>query len=68
MADWHDFIDGLKDGAGLLAKDQLKSLVATAKADSNDFIRKQGTKLDRYLTELAAGQITPQHVEIYSND
>lgn len=60
---WETFIDNLRDSAGLLAKEELKALVANAKADSHQFIRKQGMKMERYLNQLAAGEITPQEFE-----
>ncbi len=65
---WQDFIDGLKDGAGSLAKDELKGLVADAKADKDAFIQKQGRKLERYLTQLANGELTREEFESCMKD
>lgn len=53
---------------GTLAKDELKNLVKNAKADSEDFIKRQGAKLERYLNQLAAGQITKDQFEGYVRD
>lgn len=60
---WESFIDNLRDTAGLFAKDELKRLVANAKADANAFIRKQGVKMERYLNQLAAGEISKEEFE-----
>ncbi len=68
MAKWHDFIDRLKDDGGTLAKEELKELVASAKSDGNDFIQRQGKKMERYLEQLAAGSIKAREFEGYMKD
>jgi len=68
MPKWHDFVDRLKDEGSTLAKEELKELVASAKADSNDFIRKQGRKMERYLSQMASGSITSKEFEGYMRD
>jgi hypothetical protein len=68
MATWHDFIDGLQDEGSTLAKDELKALVETAKSDGDAFIQRQGRKLDRYLSQLAAGTITAEEFAGYTKD
>jgi hypothetical protein len=68
MADWHDFIDTLEDGGKTLAKEELKELVASATADSDEFIQRQGRKLERYLSLLAAGAISPDEFKQYTRD
>jgi len=65
---WEDFIDNLKDDAGKLAKNELKDLVKTAKGDSEEFIKEQGYKLELYLSQLAAGQVTKEQFEGYVLD
>jgi hypothetical protein len=65
---WHKFIDGLKDDGKTLAKDELKDLVKDAKADTDAFIKKQGVKLERYLNQLAAGDIKKKEFEGYVKD
>ncbi|MCG3115020.1 MAG: hypothetical protein LLH30_05010 [Candidatus Manganitrophus sp. SA1] len=60
---WGGFIDTLRDTAGHLAKDELKRLVANAKTDADAFIRKQGVKMERYLNQLAAGEISKEEFE-----
>ena len=67
-AKWEDFITQLKDDAGILAKDELKDLVKDAKSDSEEFIKRQGEKLERYLNQLAEGTITPNQFKGYMND
>lgn len=67
-SNWETFIDNLKDGAGVLAKDELKNLVNTAKTDSDAFIKSQGQQLELYLSQLAAGQITKDQFEEYILD
>lgn len=60
---WETFIDNLIAGGKQIAKDELKSLLLTTKADANVFIKSQGEKLERYLNQLAAGQITKEEFE-----
>jgi hypothetical protein len=68
MGAWEDFIDNLKDDEGMLSKDTLKNLVTAAKADSEEFIRRQGEKLELYLSQLATGQITKEQLNSYIID
>lgn len=68
VSKWEDFIDNLRDEAGKLAKDELKDLVKTAKEDSEEFIRRQGEKLELYLNQLAMGEITKEQFEGYILD
>ncbi len=65
---WEAFVDNLVSGGKKIAKDELKHLLTFAKEDANDFIRGQGTKLERYLNELALGQITPEQFETLVKD
>jgi len=65
---WETFIDDLKDSAGLLSKTELKEFVWEAKADHNEFIKKQGAKLERYLAQLSAGKITMAKFKGYMED
>jgi hypothetical protein len=65
---WESFVDNLKDTAGVLAKAELKALVSVTKTDSDEFIKKQGIKLERYLNQLALGQITPDQFKRYIED
>lgn len=39
-----------------------------AKADSNEFIKRQGVKLERYLNQLALGEISPEEFKGYIED
>ena len=60
MSKFTDFIDGLKDQAGDLAKDELKALVKDAKEDVSDFVRLQAENLERWTGMLADGDLTPK--------
>lgn len=65
---WEIFLDHLKDTAGVLAKAELKNLITQAKTDSDEFIKKQGIKTERYLNQLALGEITPEEFKGYITD
>jgi hypothetical protein len=67
-APWITFLDELKDEAGSLAKEELKGLVTSALGDSDDFVRKQAIKTERYLNQLATGEITKKQFEGYMKD
>ena len=60
MSKFTDFIDGVKDESGKLAKSELKNLVATAKKDSSDFVRLQAENLERWTVMLGDGDLTPK--------
>lgn len=65
---WEDFINGLKDEAGALAKNELVDLIKGAKSDSEDFIKRQGVKIERYIGQLADGEIDSKEFEGYMLD
>jgi hypothetical protein len=65
---WEDFIDGIKDQTGALAKGELKNLVTWARTEQEAFIKKQAVDLERYLTELANAEITKKQFEGYMRD
>lgn len=65
---WEEFIDRLKDESGKLAKAELKELVNNSKTDSEQFIKEQGQKMERYLNQLATGEITKTQFEGYMVD
>ena len=65
---WQDFISGLKDELGILAKEELITLVKDTKEDQESFIRRQGEKLELYLKQLATGKITKEQFEGYILD
>ena len=39
MSKFTDYIDGLQDKVGTLAKDELKELISSAKKDESEFVR-----------------------------
>jgi len=54
---WEDFINGIVDDAGVLAKAELINLIKGAKNDSEEFIKRQAEKTERYISQLAEGKI-----------
>jgi hypothetical protein len=58
MSKFTNFIDGLKDDAGKLAKGELKTLVKDAKKDASNFVRLQATNLQNWTVMLADGELT----------
>jgi hypothetical protein len=59
MSKFTDFIDGIVDDSKILAKAELKQLVADAKKDQSDFVRLQAENLERWTVLLADGDLTP---------
>jgi len=59
MSKFTDYIDGLQDKAGTLAKDELKELISSAKNDKSEFVRLQAENIERWTEQLSAGEITP---------
>lgn len=59
MSTFTDYIDGLQDKAGTLAKGKLKELILSAKKDKSEFIRLQAENIERWTVMLAAGELTP---------
>ena len=58
MSKFTDYIDGLPDKNGTLAKDELKELIRWARDDGSEFVRLQAVNLERWVDMLAAGKIT----------
>ena len=58
MSKFTDFIDGIKDEGGKLAKNELKQIIASSKKDTSDFVRLQAENLERWTIMLADGDIT----------
>jgi hypothetical protein len=65
---WEKFVDNLKDESGRLAKAELKAFILDAKTDSNEFIQKQGRKIERYLNQLASKKITKKQFRGYMEE
>ena len=65
---WEDLLDTLKNGSAAILKGELRSLLETTKADSEEFVQRQARKLERYLNQLAAGVITREQFEGYVLD
>ena len=60
MADWKEWLDGLKGTLTASARAEVKMLVEDMKADAEDFIRDEGEKLALYLGWLAEGKVTKE--------
>ena len=58
MSKFTNFIDGIKDEGGKLAKNELKQIIASSKKDTSDFVRLQAENLERWTIMLADGDIT----------
>lgn len=65
---WEEFIDNLGNESAALLKDELRTLITTAKDDSHAFIQRQGEKLELYLNQLADGSITKEQFKGYVTD
>ncbi len=65
---WQEFIDSLKDEIGILAKEELRDLIKETKKDKNSFIKRQGEKLELYLSQLAEKKITKEQFKGYILD
>ena len=65
---WDDFIRGIVDDAGTLAKNELIDLVNNTTTDGEAFIQKQGQKMKRYIQQLADGEITKDDFQGYMVD
>ncbi len=59
MSTFTDYIDGFADKTSMLAKDELKDLIITAKKDESEFVRMQAENVERWTVMLAAGELTP---------
>jgi hypothetical protein len=68
MSDWENLLNKLGTNAGDLLKGELNKFLQMAKTDSEDFIKRQGEKMELYLNQLAAGKITKDQFEGYIND
>ena len=65
---WEDFIDSFRDNIEPLLKDEIKSLIDFALNDTDDFVRRQGEKINRYLNQLAEDKITKTQYQGYMED
>jgi hypothetical protein len=65
---WESIFDGLKGDLANNVKREIAGLIGWAKSDSEDFINKQGRKVEKYLDQLALGEITPEQLEGYMHD
>jgi hypothetical protein len=59
MSKFTDYIDGFKDETSMLAKEEFKELILSARNDESEFVRLQAVNLEHWIVMLAAGQVTP---------
>ena len=62
------FYDSLAEQAKEEGKAQLNQLLEEAKADGLEFVRRQGELLQKYLLQLATGEITRDEFKSYVMD
>lgn len=58
MSKFTDFIDGIVDESGKLAKKELKQLISSSKKDKSDFVRLQAENFERWSIMLMEGDLT----------
>lgn len=58
MSKFTDFIDGILDESGKLAKEELKQLMSSSKKDKSDFVRLQAENFERWTVMLDEGDLT----------
>jgi hypothetical protein len=58
MSKLSDFLDDLLAAGGKLAKDELLTLLKTARKDKSDFVRLQAENLERWTVMLAEGELS----------
>ncbi len=56
MSKFTDYIYGLQDKAGTLAKEELKTLISSAKKDESEFVRLQAANVECWTEQLATGE------------
>jgi vacuolar-type H+-ATPase subunit H len=61
---WEILFDGLKDEVGQKLKEEFTNFISEAKNDSEEFIKKQAKKLEKYMNQLARGEITKTDFEV----
>ena len=65
---WEDFINELMDESNVLAKDELINLIKNTKSDSEDFLKRQGEKMELYIGQLAFKAISKEQFIGYMTD
>ncbi len=59
MSKFTDYIDGFADTTSTLAKEELKELIISAEKVKSEFVRLQAENVERWITMLATGALTP---------
>lgn len=66
--DWQKWLHDFGGEVADLAVGELKDLIETAKGDLEEFTKRQGEKVERYLNQLASRQITKEQCKGYMED
>lgn len=65
---WQKLFDSWKDEAAKLLKEEIRGFIAFAKSQADAQAQQIGNDLERYLTQLALGEITTKDLEMYVRD
>ncbi len=65
---WEKLFDLLKSDEAKPLKEELISLINSAQTDTEEFLKRQGGKLELYLIQLAEEQISREQFEGYVQD
>lgn len=68
MSALEDFLNTVGKGASGLAKEEILNFFNWAADDGNEFTKKQKVKLNRYILELATGEITAKQFQSNIDD
>lgn len=58
-----EFVDGIKNGSFALVRGELKGFLGGFEDRTDEFSQKQKGKIEKYLLQLALGQITKQQCQ-----
>lgn len=59
------FVSNIKDEAGTLARSEILEFLRWNAAEADEFTKQLKQDVDRYMLQLAAGQITKRDLEMY---
>ena len=69
MADkWEKLFQDIVEDAGKLIKEEIREMLNAAKKDSEEYLRRQAEKIEKYLNQLAAGEIDKEQLKGYLMD
>lgn len=59
----NEFVDGIKDESFVLIKGEFKAFLGGLKERTDEFSQKNKAKIEKYMLQLALGQITKQQFQ-----